>query len=293
MKKRFIIITCFLYLFIHSMEKLDQKKTNHFSIVLYGTMINVSTQSLSDITTERFIVGTNEQFLLNPSTCIRCYTSGKIIRYQNSFCTNTYDAHYAHDNAYEFFEEENGSKRHKNAICHTTRDNQVMVIVEPCISLNSWYYVIKKQISVPQYTVQKPDKIIGQLSTLTGDDAISQASKDLALCYTTALECKTNPQTIAIPTLGADVGFPRDKAVPIALNAILTFLKNNPKKYERIELVIKKQSEFAAYKKFLTDYWQKLYLFLLAHQDREHFLSIIPRDIIRYILQLRHVCMHQ
>jgi hypothetical protein len=62
MKKSMILTACLSTFFTHAMERTD-----HFSIVLYGTTINVSKQSLCNIanTVDIFIVGKHQQLLLN------------------------------------------------------------------------------------------------------------------------------------------------------------------------------------------------------------------------------------
>jgi hypothetical protein len=159
------------------------------------------------------------------------------------------------------------------------------------------YKVIKTNITDGQ----------NQRCTFYKNQAIIAASNDLPLCYTNALteglkyfpnsseennDSKKN-KSIAFPTLSADVGFPRDKAVPITLTSITNFIRNYISDgYDRIELVVKKRSEFAAYKKFLINYWQKPCLLILAHQDNKHFLYTIPRELLDFILRLMHPVTH-
>ena len=61
-------------------------------------------------------------------------------------------------------------------------------------------------------------------------------------------------KSIALPALGTAVDFPRDKAALIAVPEIIKFIKNNPNAYDRIELFVKKQSEFEVYQTLLNFY---------------------------------------
>ena len=60
--------------------------------------------------------------------------------------------------------------------------------------------------------------------------------------------------SIALPALSTDVGFPREQAAPFAVAAILQFIKDFPNAYDRIELFVKKRSEFELYKNILMQY---------------------------------------
>jgi hypothetical protein len=91
-----------------------------------------------------------------------------------------------------------------------------------------------------------------------GVEAIEDASHDLALCYEKVLAKglrigEGKNKSIALPTLGTAVDFPREKAAPIAIKTILEFVKNNPKAYSRIELFVKKRSDLVLYRTLLAD----------------------------------------
>jgi len=91
-----------------------------------------------------------------------------------------------------------------------------------------------------------------------GNAAIEEAGKDLAACYQEALDIvlkklleDKKEKNIAFSTLGADVGFPREKAAPIAVKAIVEFIQHNSGAYDVVELFVKKRFEFALYKELL------------------------------------------
>lgn len=291
MKKSTILTTCFTFFFAHPMEQID-----HFSIKLYGTTINVSKESLYNIAdkVDICIVGRHQQQLLNYSIFTKFYYPGtqdpsdiNILFYKNKNDESDSD-----DDICNLFEEENRSK-----ICKNVKQKEVtstiIKIAEPYISLDGWYRDPFTNTLMPRccYKVMKQNVILRlfQEKTFYENQALIEASKDLAWCYENAFMKGIICKSIAFPTLSAGMGFPRDKAAPIALTAIINFLRNYaPYIYDRIELVVKKRSEFAAYKKFLIDYWQKPCLLILAHQDEDHFLHNAPREIIDFILRLMH-----
>ncbi len=92
-----------------------------------------------------------------------------------------------------------------------------------------------------------------------GEDAIIQASNDLAMCYKKALtkglkilQGKKNMR-IGLAELSTEVGFPWEKAAPIAFRTIIDFIKNNAE-YAFVQLFIKKRSELLLYKKLIEEY---------------------------------------
>jgi hypothetical protein len=93
-----------------------------------------------------------------------------------------------------------------------------------------------------------------------GEEAIEQASDDLALCYNNVFSeglkslVNKKEKSIALPALGTAVGFPREKAVLVAVPEIMRFIKNNPNAYDRIELFVKEQSELELYQTLLNFY---------------------------------------
>jgi hypothetical protein len=295
MKKFLIISAYFSISLMLGMENKNQKKNNFFSIVLYKTRINVSRKSLDNIQfCDLFITGKNDQFLLSATrNTERDYMPGSISYENRVFFKDINNEN--NSNAYEFFQEELRTQSPYYITFQSERP-RVLLVSEPCISSQGWHAneCGNPLTLIPQYKVDRFSEDTGLLMTniFSGNRAISEAAKDLALCYQAALLNAANNQaeSIVIPTLGADVGFPRDKAVPIALNTIIHFLETDPHRYKRIELVVRKQFEFAAYVKFLINYSQKPGLLILAHKDTEHFLYDIPGDIIGYILQLMHFC---
>jgi hypothetical protein len=134
----------------------------------------------------------------------------------------------------------------------------------------------------------------------TGELAIQKSCEDLVLCYNAALDCgvpllkEKKSKNIALPMLGADAqrdywGIPKDKAAPVAVDAILTYIKNKPNFYDSIQLFMEEDIDFNLYKKLLIQWInteKNVLLFYFAHKDPEHLLSLLPRELIKYITEL-------
>lgn len=83
-----------------------------------------------------------------------------------------------------------------------------------------------------------------------GDKALEKASEDLAICYKNVLavalkeEFCEKKKSIILPRIGAVAYFPKEKIPGIAVFEILTFIKDNPKAYSYINLMVKDRVEF-------------------------------------------------
>lgn len=92
-----------------------------------------------------------------------------------------------------------------------------------------------------------------------GNDAIKEAGEDLLMCYKKIFEKALIHHTaIALDELSTPVGFPRDKAVPIILSAIVQSLMSIPTFFDKINrsvvLFTKKRSSFNQYKELVKKY---------------------------------------
>jgi hypothetical protein len=271
-----------------------------FRIMHYGTTINLIKNSLhnADDKVDILVMGKHEQQLLGFAEFERYYQIGEI-NYSPyiSYKENMDNESTSDDDTYKPFDEENRTKIRQN-VTQKTVPNIGLIITEPRIPTNKW---IRNPLTnelrlIPSYKVIRPqERSWDSFYSFEDNKAIIEASKDLALCYKNALTegCKKlsekKDKSIALPTLSADVGFPREKAAAIAVSTILEFVINNPRAYDRIELFVKKRSEFALYKKLLSEYWKRICLLYCANTDYEHFLSYVPRDVINYIIQLMHI----
>jgi hypothetical protein len=184
-------------------------------------------------------------------------------------------------------------KRLQNAIKINVKSN-VIDIVEPvirrktplqCFEDRGWftYYAEREDLGKcrdlgPCWLDQPVKRESGYTSI------IEAASDDLKYCYQQALDAGLRLQeatdkkeiSIAFAALGTDVGFPRDKAAPIAITTILEFIKNNFDAYNVIELFVKKNSEFVLYKELLQKYMA---------ENKEYYMGIaLGRQLILDIL---------
>ncbi len=245
--------------FTHSMETvslLGMTKTS-LNMIYNGTKINLLKEPLSSAANKAKItfVGDKQQELLSGQFDTSSYTVGTIW----NACDNLLDSSTRHfgesislyeknkdddsasdDDTYKSYPYNPDNK--KEALWKSTYKKTASFIknvVEPCINQSAEGFIYYSCRRDPNYHWSN-NKI---LLTFTGDEAIEEASKDLDLCYREILrigagyyisrsESKiwyTRPQTkqnttIAIPPLSVDVGFPRDKAAPIAIAAIFNFL---------------------------------------------------------------------
>ena len=177
----------------------------------------------------------------------------------------------------------------KYALPNGTNEMQHLTIPAQC--LNSFVYNCQRAIP------NKQDMVL--ICCFKGDQAIQEASKDLSLCYTKALTegleyfnyNSPENKNIAFPTLGADAGFPRDKTVPIAIEAVFNFLQDNPNQYKNVHLFVKKRSEFALYKQLLMQYYKPIKVICLLywmHKDPTQDFSYLLDDIINHITWLMY-----
>lgn len=274
------------------MNDISSKKTpTSFSMKSYETEINVIKGSPYDDHKYSIItvVGKNEQEILIGKekktyiTSLSCVGDSSFFAFMFPVYKRAKnDDSDSDDDTYKpySFENKQAPEIDKKKYCS-------FFIKEPCISQQNkvFIYVVKRK---------NPNDIIIQ-HHFSHNNAIEEASKDLKMCYTNVLTevlklCQTTyrpPHTIALPALSTDTGFPRDKAAPIAVNTVLEFVKNNPGKYETINLFVKKRSEFELYKKLLKTYIlsPKLALLYYSSQEHESIFSILPSELLKHISQ--------
>ena len=239
MKNNMLILACLSTTLAHGMETNSENKTDSFSIVSHATNINLARKSLFDIDdkVELIIVGTRQQDTLqkpNPITSFRrrpavgtiTYSPDKIIYEANPYSTK--------------------KKLWKDPF-KQKMPCDVMSIVEPFVDMEC------NDFAYGDSTIKNPKSCQQEFA----NEAIILASEHAMICYQTALEegVKKEKKSIAITTLGADVGFfPQDKAAELAVTTILEFIKKNHDAYARIELIVKEESVFELYKNLLQQY---------------------------------------
>ncbi len=324
MTKKLLIFTSLFAAVLHGMEKeaemislLGMTKTS-LSLLYNGTKINLIKDSWEDATDniKLTIVGNRQQSTLQDD-------------YDNlSTIGHTYWSYGCHKSIHKRKKDDDSASDDDTYKSYCKIDKQtwknsqkykpfIITIEEPCISNSTraqrYAIVVPDKpeemvnFTIPAeclntfvYNVHRPvpnrEDMYYNLC-FKGDQAITEASKDLPLCYTNALTQglkyfqfnEKKNKNIAFPTLGADVGFPRDKAAPIAIQAVFNFLQDNPNQYESINLFVKKRSEFGLYKKLLMKYYKPIsviYLLYWIHKDAGQNISSLPKELIDYIARL-------
>jgi hypothetical protein len=133
----------------------------------------------------------------------------------------------------------------------------------------------------------------------TNELAVTESCKALLRCYNIVLNegikllKDKNSKNIALSMLGADfeqahARMFKNDVIPIAVNAVLECIKNNPKSYDSIELFMEEDADFNHYKELLMQWRGKENVLLLyfAQKDSEHLLSSLPHELIGYIARL-------
>jgi hypothetical protein len=86
------------------------------------------------------------------------------------------------------------------------------------------------------------------------NEAIREASKDVALCYNKALREGVQKlgdkqvKSIALSVFTAETAFPVKKAAKVIVRSIMDFIKNNPNAYAVVELIVNENEEFKLFK---------------------------------------------
>ena len=323
MKKKIIIIACLSTGFAHGMQTtyLLEITEKSLSIIAHGTPINLFKESIFEPSNpiSLTVIGNHQQNMLQEcpdqlGIVGHTYVSSSGIH--SIFKRNKDNDSDSDDDTYHPHPHHVDKQTSKNG--HTIR-SMILEIDEPYISNSTPpenYGVCTndssecKIFTIPSrlinnfvyeahggYSIEH-NRFVGSYckEIYEGAIAIEKAAKDLALCYTKALTIGSTLQysdekSIALPTLSADVGFPREKAAPIAVTTALEYVKNNPEKYKSINFFVKKQSDFALYKKLLMqecNLLEKICLLFCANKAHEHFLSHIPLDVITQILLILH-----
>ena len=332
MKKNILIIAASFTTFAHSMEinSFLAITKNSLSILSHGTTINVIKGSIFDpiYPIDITVVGYHQQKMFQKGPHYQ-QTMGYIpfspteIVYEN----NTDDDSASDDDTHKPYpvsvhwpkaqivipdQSSSDDNLLKNSIdyyhkqkleiykvgrCRTIK-SYVLTIAEPCISQ---LCEPNKEGELTQYLnfkycarqLSNRKDVITRLECFD-EDAIAQASNDLASCYKTCLSKGSygllrqgsKIKHIALTTLGADTGFPRELAAPIAVATVLEWVKDNLNQYESINLYVKKRSDFALYKKLLIhpcNIANKIWFLYCAHKDSELLLSDLPCELIDYI----------
>jgi len=306
MIKTIIIFICIFISPVYSMQKSPSHtiKTTQNSLTILPaslmfpsqTKITITKQSLFEASknTGIIVVGKNQQKISSPGL-----ESFDIVGEIYSFLEkplyekNKDDDSASDDDTYKPYPYHPGQQRKPIKITQLL-SRHVLVVTEPRIT-ESFYIDEKKAITNLMYDVIRKNECL----SFTGNEAITQASKDLASCYKkalnrglTILRYNVKEKIIFFPTLSADVGFPRDKAARIAVETVFEFIKNNPKAYNNVTFFVKRRSDEVLYRNLLlqkTKLFHNMYLFYWGHKDGGTILSWLPMDVIDYIVKLTGV----
>ena len=137
---------------------------------------------------------------------------------------------------------------------------QYIHVVEPLLYTSQYsgqyYYYVEKQY-------QNGNHIFG--IKYYDKEAFNEASKDLALCYKNVLIAgmefnKEKNKSIVLPMIGKAVGFPKEKAVEIAVSEIFQFIMKSPQAYSCIDVCVGNSYEAQLYKDQLSFYcdWKEI-----------------------------------
>lgn len=304
MIKRILFFTFLFPTSIHSMEtnSLLEITKKIFNIAYCGTNIHVTKEPLFEISDKvtMTVVGKHQQKMLH-YYFVENYEDIGITYFPSSPIYQKYEKYDSDsdDDTYKPYEPCCLSDTHKYKLANSKKlkySHLIAKIIEPCITQTT---LLNGQKTYQYNVVRKNVNSVNHVAVLTFIDktAIEEASKDLTQCYNNVLTIpiKCGPlnncikPTVALPPLGADIGFPRDKAAPIAITTVLKFIIKNPKAYGTIYFYVKKRSDFARYKLLLMQHTGLLYnicLFILAREHDSNIVSLLPPEIVHYITQL-------
>jgi hypothetical protein len=283
-----IIYICCCAAYLSGMEEL------HFSVISCGTTINLYKSSLLEASkkVDVLVVGYNHQALLK-----NCSYSFNVGRIQYSDRRIVYEKNIDEDNNnYEIYCLLNQNTLYTRDPLDIILINHLFcrqfIVTEPVILSFDSYPHGKNGISYFVEIIDDDD--ISKTHDCYGSKVLPLAEKHLYTCYeyvlAEALENLGNKKEkgIALSTLSADVGFPRNRAAFIAVKAVLEFIQDNPAQYTHIDFCVSRESDFNYYKEFLSRLKKIYFLFCAFFNDHESLFSLFPRDIINYIGHFLH-----
>ncbi|HSC25042.1 MAG TPA: hypothetical protein VLB80_02370 [Candidatus Babeliales bacterium] len=259
MKNSLIAIIVMSYgSFLYGMEKINPRKIYK---VCNTTIILEKGSSQNTIKNKGFgttvIVGRSEQRTLEEPSLGDSNKVGQMyfLTDKRVYFRNPDDESASDDDNYKPYNNDDTFYKKAQKETVTIED---MSIIEPCIAetliydsithkfTKGFYYTVMRQIGPNSYRDEEHE----------GDEAIKVAEGDLKMCYMKVLEIaliKGEKENIIVPALSTSVGFPRGKASPVAVSAIIDFIKEYQDPLFTIHLFVKKRSEFEAYQALLTE----------------------------------------
>ncbi|HEX4068567.1 MAG TPA: hypothetical protein VHX42_00560 [Candidatus Babeliales bacterium] len=251
MKKQIVILVVIFTAYTQAMEQVNQ-----WSITLYDTKINLIKGFIGDAgdRVSAIIVGRNQQQTLREPSLGDIQDVGQCYSGQSIYKKSKDDESASDDDTYKPYEHADySSKDDTTKIWKRATEIKVaatiVAIIEPRIMKTNSFDSEYNTIEVPYYINRK-----SCWDGAEGTKAIEEAIKDLKMCYEKILDRLVksgDKKSIALQALSTEIGFPREKAAPIAVKTIVEFIKNNSGAYAEIEMFVKKRSEFDLYKNLL------------------------------------------
>ena len=222
-----------IILFIACTQAMEEVNPNSWSITLHGTKINLNKGFIGDADdrVDVIVLGRKQQ-----ETLIEPWRHIKGVRYEwlpknAPFPTIM--------------------KKHQDD--ESDSDDDTYKIFDPNALQEKELWKRASEINSKCETVRIPEPTIVQRNNDVFEDllvSLETCYKDILTAIIEELD-DIKQRKIAIPALSTEVGFPREKAAPIAIKAIVEFIQNNPNAYAVIELFVKKRSEFKLYQELL------------------------------------------
>ena len=287
MKKNILFIVSIATVFVYGME---QNKSDFWSVTYSGTKINLHKDCMSNVASkvDAIVLGLNQQFGGPYFEVGELYQKQSIIFEGESF--------YPDDDSYQPYSYPDGIQQDDNSV-RKELNCSVFQIIEPCIGATQF---TGYRDMVFKYMPHRPfglTKNRWNCCLFYANQAIEEAGQDLARCYKIAFDyvfkqLDKEKKSIAFATLSADVGFPREKAVPIAVDSVVECIENkenNPGFYDCIAFVVTRNFEFALYKLLLMrkcGVIDNIFLLYREHKDFENIVSLLPKDLFNYIVYM-------
>src|SRR5438309_5381932 len=265
MQKNVVIIVSLTTAFAHGMAIVPENKKLSPDITTHNVILTITKKPISSaIGADLIVVGRVQQHTLLSPAFNDNHKVGEIEYQKNKIIYQKHpdDESASDDDTYQPFisSADNPKKLWKRAQKHTILPD-LYTVVEPRIHKEPYPNEkdsLEKGFFYYTERCHQTNKYAYRFHEFTGNEALEQAAKDLKTCYLSALNkyltFSKRGLSIALPALGTEVGFPRKKAAPIAIATILQFIEDFPTAYDRIELFVKKRSEFELYKKLLQQY---------------------------------------
>jgi len=267
MKKYMVMIVFMSTALVHGMEHPKIKPSNTVSLVIGQTTVQLTKCPIYklDKVDLVFVGRVQQQTLKKPNSFHDIHEVGLIEPVDNNMVyIKTKDVESGSDD--DTYKPYDNSKLGDAKLWETAYQEvvkgEVLSILEPRIMSKRYFDKQQSKFVDGFHYYAHRKSLDGKNEYLNveedGEDAIAEASKDLAFCYTTALVegCKIlgkkEKKSIALSAFGIDVGFPRDEAALVTVTTILKFIKNSPEKFSLIHLFVKKRSDFDRYKELLA-----------------------------------------